>query len=292
MDPHEPDRRLSEIETAWTVLHKAHQEGSAAEWARSALVLRYDGAVYHYLLGMVHDTSEAEELAQEFAVRFLRGDFGSADPQRRRFRDFLKTAVRHLAIDHWRQQKKEKDKGPRPLGEGSAATGEAATEPTDTDSAFLHAWRDDLLAKTWKALAQFEEETGHPYHTVLCAKIDRPELHSAQLAQHLGERLGKTFTELGVRQTLYRARQRFARLLVEEVKTSLASTDPYLLEQELIELGLLDYCRLALPRSGKPGLAADCSADRPSAPRRDLRSKASSSCRAGRRFWPQPAPSP
>jgi RNA polymerase sigma-70 factor (ECF subfamily) len=253
MDPHEPDRRLGEIETAWTMLHKAHQEGGAAGPARNALLLRYYGAVYHYLLGMVHDTAEAEELAQEFAVRFLRGDFGWADPQRGRFRDFLKTAVRHLAIDQWRRQKKEKEKGPRTLEESTAATEQAATEPTDTDSAFLHAWREELLAKTWKALAQFEEETGKPYHTLLRVKIDQPQLHSAQLAQHLGARLGKTFTELGVRQTLHRARQRFAGLLVEEVKASLASTDPSLLEQELIELGLLDYCRLALPRSGKPG---------------------------------------
>jgi hypothetical protein len=179
--------------------------------------------------------------------------------------------VRHLAIDHWRRQKKEKDKGPRPLEEGTAGIEQATTEPSDTDPAFLHAWREELLAKTWKALAQFEKETGKPYHTVLSARIDRPELHSAQLAQHLGERHGKTFTELGVRQTLYRARKHFAGLLVEEVNASLASADPHLLEQELIELGLLDYCRLALPRSGQPGFAADCSTDRPSARRRDLR---------------------
>jgi RNA polymerase sigma-70 factor (ECF subfamily) len=249
MDPQDPNCRLSDIDTAWAMLHRAHQQqGSTAERARNELLLRYYGAVYRYLLGILHDAAAAEDLAQEFAVRFLRGDFRQADPQRGRFRDFLKAAVRHLAIDYWQRQKKEKDKGQRLLGEGVAATDPAAAEPTDTDPAFLHAWREALLSRTWRALAQFEEETGQPYHTVLRAKIDEPELRSAQLARQLGARLGKTFTELGVRQTLHRARQRFAALLVAEVAASLPSTDPELLEQEMIELGLLDFCWGALQR--------------------------------------------
>jgi RNA polymerase sigma-70 factor (ECF subfamily) len=252
MDPHDPNSRLSKIDTAWTMLYRAHQQqGSTAERARNALLLRYYGAVYRYLLGMVHDAAAAEELAQDFAVRFLRGDFGQADPQRGRFRDFLKAAVRYLAIDYWQRQKKEKDKGPRPLGEDAAATGPAAAEATDADPAFLTAWRETLLARTWNALAQFEDETGQPYHTVLRAKIDGQELRSAQLAEQLGARLGKTFTQLGVRQTLHRARQRFAALLVAEVAASLPSPDPELLEQELIDLELLDFCRPALPRRGR-----------------------------------------
>src|SRR3712207_7176976 len=46
----------------------------------------------------------AEELLQEFAVRFLRGDFRRADPQRGRFRDYVKTALIHLVIDHQRAE--------------------------------------------------------------------------------------------------------------------------------------------------------------------------------------------
>jgi RNA polymerase sigma-70 factor (ECF subfamily) len=252
MDPHDPDSRLSKIDTVWTMLQRAHQQhDSAAELARNELLLRYYGAVYRYLRAMVHDAAVAEELAQEFAVRFLRGDFSQADAQRGRFRDFLKTAVRHLALDYWQRQKKEKDKGPRPLEEDPAAAGPAAAEPPDSDQAFLTAWREALLASTWKALAQFEEATGHPYHTVLRVKVGPPELHSAQVAQELGVRLGKTFTELSVRQTLHRARKRFAELLVAEVAASLPTTDPERLELELIELGLLDFCRPALRRPGR-----------------------------------------
>ena len=41
------------------------------------------GAAYRYLLGAVHDPDAADDLCQDFAVRFLRGDFRRADPGRR-----------------------------------------------------------------------------------------------------------------------------------------------------------------------------------------------------------------
>src|SRR5262249_42324166 len=64
------------------------------------------------LRAMVRDDDAAEELTQEFAVRFLRGDFRQADPSRGRFRDLLKRALRHLAIDYWRRQRAEKERLP------------------------------------------------------------------------------------------------------------------------------------------------------------------------------------
>jgi RNA polymerase sigma-70 factor (ECF subfamily) len=253
MESHDPNPRLDEIETVWTEVHEAHeQQGGVAEKARNGLLMRYYGAVHDYLLGMLHDAAEADELTQEFAVRFLRGDFGGADPRRGRFRDLLKTAVRHLVIDRWRQKKKAKNQEPRPLGKGAAAIA-AVAGLSDTDPIFVNAWRQALLAKTWRALARFEETTGQPYHTLLRAKVDQPALRSAQLARQQGARLGKAFTEAGIRQTLHRARQRFAELLLVEVAGSLPATHPKALEQELIELGLLDICRSALQSRGQPG---------------------------------------
>ena len=63
------------------------------------LVLRYGGAVHRYLLASLRDVDAADELAQEFALRFLRGDFKNADPGKGRFRDFLKRAVYRLMVD-------------------------------------------------------------------------------------------------------------------------------------------------------------------------------------------------
>ena len=55
-------------------------------------------------------------------------------------------------------------------------------------------------------------------------------------------------TALGVRQMLHRARERFADLLVEEVAQTLGDPTDERLEEELIDLELYEYCRVALRR--------------------------------------------
>jgi RNA polymerase sigma factor (sigma-70 family) len=249
MSSDETSRRLSRIQTHWTAVFQAHggQGGAVAE-AKQELLLRYHGAVFRYLVAMLRDPVAAEELTQEFAVRFLRGDFRRADPERGRFRDFLKTAVRRLAIDYWQRQAREKQA--RPLPEESLLAG--AASDAGSDEAFLKGWREELLAHAWESLAKFAEGTGSPCHAVLRFKTGHPEAHSAEMAAELGRQLGRTFSEAAMRQALYRARQVFADLLVEEVARSLGQADVERLEQELIELDLLDYCRLALDRRGRP----------------------------------------
>src|SRR5262245_6756508 len=86
-----PDR-LSQISTMWTALRRAH-EGDADEERRllAGLIERYQGAAYRYLTAATGDPDVAAELFQEFAVRFLRGDFRRASPDRGRFHDYLRT---------------------------------------------------------------------------------------------------------------------------------------------------------------------------------------------------------
>src|SRR5258707_8610316 len=91
--------RLSGIQTHWSeLLNAAH--------GPQDLLLRYFGAAQRYLLAIVQDPVTAEELAQDFAVRFLRGDFCGADRTKGRFRDFLKTCLRNQVRDHWRRTQK------------------------------------------------------------------------------------------------------------------------------------------------------------------------------------------
>ncbi len=68
------------------------------------------------------------------------------------------------------------------------------------------------------------------------------------MAEQLATRLGKSFTAAGVRQILHRAREKFAQLLLDEVTESLENPTPEQLEQELVELSLLDFCRPVLER--------------------------------------------
>jgi len=237
MDP-ELDQRLSRIATHWSTVYRAHHAAAdAATAAQWSLLERYRSAVFRYLLGAVHEVDAAEDLAQEFALRFLRGDFHRADPERGRFRDFLKTALFHLAVDFHKKRKRAHAhlRGVEHLEDFSAES---------EDRKFLTGWQDEMLARAWAALAEIERRSGQPFHTVLRFRADHPDLRSPQLAAQLG----RSLTATHVRQLLHRAREKFADLLVEEVKLSLTDPTPEQLEQEVIDLGLLEYCGSALKR--------------------------------------------
>jgi DNA-directed RNA polymerase specialized sigma24 family protein len=259
MEADELPERLSQIKTLWSELFRAHQDNTGeATDARCRLLLRYHGAVYRYLHGLLRKasgrspagvTALAEDLTQEFAVRFLRGDFRGADPGRGRFRDFLKQALRNLVTDCWRQQQHAPGALP---ADGAAEVPACPPAAEDMDQEFLASWRKELFHHTWEALQTLEEESGQLYHTVLLCKSEHPKMRSAQLAVHLRPQLGKELTEKGMRQTLHRARQKFADLLVEEVARAAQSSDPEVLEQELRELDLFGYCQAALERRRRP----------------------------------------
>src|SRR5436190_8555481 len=88
----ESGARLSQVQTLWTVVCLAHAEGpaDAVRAAQDQLMKRYSKVVHRYLLGALRDADAADELSQEFALRFVRGDLKRPDRLRGRFRDFLK----------------------------------------------------------------------------------------------------------------------------------------------------------------------------------------------------------
>jgi RNA polymerase sigma-70 factor (ECF subfamily) len=243
MTENSANRHLSQITTLWTLVARAHRPGAAdSDRTRGQLLERYWNAICRYLRASLGDPNRADELAQDFAVRFLRGDFRRADPERGRFRDYLKTALFHLIHTY------RKCDQVRPLPADELADDDApAWEPAE-DDAFLASWREELLARTWEGLAAVEEETGQPYHTVLRFRITEPLLASAESAEKLSAKLGRRLTAAGLRQILHRARERFTNLLLDEVSHSLQTTNLDAIEQELVELGLLCYCKTALER--------------------------------------------
>jgi RNA polymerase sigma-70 factor (ECF subfamily) len=249
MPGEESASHLSRISTQWDLLAKAHQgEGTVASRAQQELLRRYCGAIYHYLLGVLRDAHAAEDLSQEFALRFLRGAFAWADPERGRFRDYVKKALYHLLVDYRRRRQGE----PRPLPDGGASLAAEDDVPDQADEEFVKHWRGELLGRTWETLAEEEAETGRLFHTVLRWRVEHPDEPAARLAELLSARQGKPFTESGIRVTLHRARERFADLLLDEVARSLQTPAPDRIEAELVALDLLAYCRPALDRRARP----------------------------------------
>jgi RNA polymerase sigma-70 factor (ECF subfamily) len=233
--------RLSRIQTRWTQLL------SPVAGADRDLLLRYYGAAFRYLRALAKDAALAEDLAQEFAARFLAGKYRQVDRQHGRFRDFLKVCLRNLMHDHWRKQQK----GPQRAAAFGQVEPAAPPEPAGQDS-FEASWRDAVLARTWEALARYEADAGKPYCAILRMKTESPAIRSDELARQLGEALGRLLSAEAARQTLHRARETFADLLLDEVGRTLPAAGREQLEEELIEIQLIDYCRKALDRRFPP----------------------------------------
>ena len=74
------------------------------------------------------------------------------------------------------------------------------------------------------------------------------------MAEQLAPVIGKPVSAEWVRKRLQRARDRFAELLLQEVARSLGAPTEEELEEELLALGLFEYCRSALKPHGGPGV--------------------------------------
>lgn len=236
---------LNQLSTNWGEIAAAQGDGPAAREAQCAVMRRYSRAVTGYLRGALGDPHAADDLAQDFALKFVRGDFHRLHPSRGRFRDFVKTVLYHLVADYFRGRKT----APRSLPPGSES------ELTDgppagvaDDRAFAVHWRGELLNRAWDELRHMQSRAGVPLYDVLHGRVEHPDERSAESAKRLGAQLGRPVTADAFRQMLRRARQKFAELLRTEVAFSLGTERTAEVEQEMADLELLAYLR---PLHGK-----------------------------------------
>ncbi|MEX0643547.1 MAG: sigma-70 family RNA polymerase sigma factor [Pirellulales bacterium] len=248
---HDDDLHISRIATAWSMVREAHGDHTAVQSAQQRLLDRYGGAIRRYAISALRNEDAADEVFQEFALKFVRGDFGKADPERGRFRAFVKTIVYRLIVDYQRKAKKQgRESG---IHSNIAEPAAATADNNDDDALFRSSWRDELLARCWQRLADDEAESGKPYHTVLRYRVAHPDLRSPELAEGLAKELGKPINAGAVRVLLHRSRELFAELLLDEVAESLTSGSLDEAEEELIDLDLLEYCRPALDKRREKG---------------------------------------
>jgi RNA polymerase sigma factor (sigma-70 family) len=230
------DTHLSQIATRWSLVLQAHGDNPAVRsHAQGELLLRYCAAVYRYLRSITRDETKAEELCQEFALRFLRGDFRHAAPDRGRFRNYLKVALVHLAGEFVSRSRS------RPLPAGVDPADDSLTASDEADRRFLDLWRSELVDRTWTAMAESSAASGDQFYEVLRLKAAEPARTSASLAEELTCRHGRPVNADAVRQTLHRARARFAELLRAEVGASIPTDNADEINAELADLGLLVY---------------------------------------------------
>jgi RNA polymerase sigma factor (sigma-70 family) len=246
---------LTDLSTQWSNIFRAREaEGDAAAMARNALVMRYHEVVLRYLRSELRDEHAVHHLASNFAVRILETDrlLQAADPQRGRFRDYLKAVLRHMISDYYRHQQRErKREKPTPFDREIA---EPQRTQDEEDQRFLRCWRQELMNRMWEELERVEKRTDQPYAVMMRLQTRNPDLRSPQLAELLSAECQRPFTAVAVRQLLHRGRELVGELLVVEVARSLQvdAGNPEgaaRVEQEMIELGMLfSYCKKALQR--------------------------------------------
>src|SRR5262245_3974428 len=190
---------LAEISTRWPLIRDPVQ-----------FVLRYAPAIRAYLVAMLRDDHDADDLAQDFLVKGLQHGFVRAEPLRGRFRDYLKVAVRNAALTHLQRRRPvhavaDLDRVP------------AAGEPA-AGREWLAEWRRCLIDRTLQALEREQPaQSGNLFYTAMSLHLAHPDEDSAALATRAGELAGRAIRPDAFRKQLSRARRRFAELLVAEV---------------------------------------------------------------------------
>lgn len=218
---------LTEIPTTWTTIRIAHGEGPARTSAMNQLIGRYHDAVGRYLHVKLRDQNLADEVAQEFWAKLLTNKLAGADPSKGRFRDYLRTVLHRLIIDHFRGKRVQQ----LPPGD--------LLDPSSPDDEFVHVWRESVIKRVWSRLETYEVNTPkNRYATVLHLRVGAPDAPIEELAKKLGDQLNARVSPEAFRKTLQRARAKFLELLIQELRETIHPAEQEDIEAEIFDLGL------------------------------------------------------
>ncbi|MGL4554743.1 MAG: RNA polymerase sigma factor [Gemmataceae bacterium] len=217
------ERDLRHLSTKWSAVAEPDR-----------FVMRYAGAIRQYVLALVGDPHDADDVCQDFLLRVKQKGFPPLDPGRGRFRHYLIAVVRNAA---WAYLGKKHARPGAELHDGLSDGSDEAAEVK------YHAeWQRCVLDAAMQELARHERRSpGNLGHTVLRLVIDHPDASSDELAEIASKKAGQTLNAAALRKQLSRARERFAALLAEEVARTLDDPTPEDVDGELAELGLMPY---------------------------------------------------
>lgn len=223
---------IDQIETDWSMIHEpAH------------LVMRYAPAVQRYLHALISNPDDAEEVGQDFFLLVSKHGLPRTRQDRGRFRDYLKKCVRNAACNFLRRNQACKQQA---MDIAHLALAEETLVGLEEE--WLGEWRHCILDRVWRRLREQQRKSrGSLAYTVLRLCVDHPNERSDVLAQKVAAQLKKPIRPEAFRQQLSRARRLFAQLLVDEVALTLNDPEPHTVEEELADLGLIQYVRSYLP---------------------------------------------
>lgn len=235
--PPSPNRELGQITTEWSLTFDPVQ-----------FVERYAPAIRKYLLALLKNREDAEEVEQEFFLYVTKHGFPRARKERGRFRDYLKVTVRRAGLNYLARKKTGRqinlDLSHFPAPE----------EPQPIpDQEWIVEWRECLLARTWQRLREHQKRSpGNIAHLAMQLKVANPQADSSELAAKASAAEGRAIRVDAFRKQLSRARHVFAQFLVNEIAGTLDRPTPDEIAEELIDLGLMVFVSDFLPIKLKP----------------------------------------
>jgi RNA polymerase sigma-70 factor (ECF subfamily) len=226
--------------TRWSIVRQATGTDEAA--ARQALALLCDAywyPIYAYVRRSGKSPHDAEDSTQDFLARLLEKNIlAAADQEKGRLRTFLLKCLQNFLHDE-RDRAMAQKRGAGVLTSFSLEWAEDryATEPVDDltpDRLFQRRWALTILEHSLQMLgeefaAQGKAEVFEALRPFLGFGPD-PEEHYEQIATNLGIPVGT------LKNQVFRLRDRWRKLLFDEVGTTLEEPTPENIRGELTEL--------------------------------------------------------
>lgn len=190
-----------------------------------ALCRAYWHPIYSYARLGGREAEDARDLTQGFFAHLLERDlFAIADPERGRFRSFLKGAFDHFAANEWRKSRALKRTADRPSVSIDLEDAESRLRIADVDSetpetAFERHWAHALIARALERLGDEMEASGQEKRFGFL----RPFLTGQEGGlpyRDIAEELGTS--ESAVKVAVHRLRRRFGTILRNEVSQTLS----------------------------------------------------------------------
>ncbi len=224
---HKPAGKAFES-TQWSLVRAAGLNSAASAEALEQLCRAYWPPIFAHLRMKGHNAHEAEDLAQEFFARLLKGNsFAALTPEKGRFRTFLLAAVKHFLINEWKRETAQKRGGGVTMVDldGLEPSVREACEPRsneDPEAAFDRRWALTLLSKVRDRMRREYEAAGQAerHNALKVYLLDGAESVSyEETAATLG------LTESAVKSAVYKIRQRFGELLRAEISRTVETEE-------------------------------------------------------------------
>jgi RNA polymerase sigma factor (sigma-70 family) len=225
--PSDPPARFPT--TQWSrVISAGDPDAPQAKESLAELCRSYWYPLYAYIRRRGYDPDQAKDLTQDFFARILeKGLFAEADPDRGRFRSFLRTVCAHFLANQRDWEQARKRGGGRTILpiDASLAEGQYTRELADSltpERIFDRSWALTLLGLVLDQLGREYDEAGKKATFEVLRGMLAGDTEESSYAA-VGARLG--MTEGAARVAAHRLRRRYGELLRREIAATLANPD-------------------------------------------------------------------